>query len=613
MSKRPVYFNEFNVQMGRLCYLPLVSGLLRAYAETVETVRTHYEFMPFLYRMTAPDEILRAYTTPPAVAAFSVSMWNEQLNLVVAAEVKRRWSTSLIVFGGPQVPHDPTDYMREHGFIDVAIRAEGEESFADVLARNVESNDFAGIPHVSFRRAGEIIVNPETRKHQRELDAYPSPYLEGLYDDLLAQRSDTMDFQAIIETNRGCPFECTFCYWGRGGLSRKYRYHDMDRVLAEIDWCGRNKIAYVFNADSNFGMHKRDGEIAEFIVATKQKYGFPDKFRTCFGKNTDEKIFRIGSLFHANKLEKGITLARQSNDPATLVNIKRANIKMETYESLQRRFNEEAVPVYSELILGLPGETAASWTRGIDDMLQSGLRNQLFTYLCQVFPNTELADQAYRERFGIVTRRVELNEIHGSVRDPSWVKEYEDIVIETASMPHADWRRMVVLSWSAMALHSMKLAFYVLAWLRDRFGVKASAFIEYLTEHAPAGTMWRRELYAYKWQIDDMIERGMGRGQLLPDYGAIYWDTEEATFLRVAEDWETFYDELAEIVAAFLRAQATDFDAADLRQVIGYQRSRMPTVSDFQGDKHRFARDTILWGRKSGTMLRPEGAGERAA
>jgi len=62
------------------------------------------------------------------------------------------------------------------------------------------------------------------------------------------------------------------------------------------------------------------------IVEAKKKYGFPEKFRTCWGKNTDENIFRIAGMLHEHDLEKGITLARQSQSKEVLGNIKRGNI-----------------------------------------------------------------------------------------------------------------------------------------------------------------------------------------------------------------------------------------------------------------------------------------------
>ena len=53
--KKRLYFNEFNVLMDNATYLPLSSGLLRAYAETSELLRTNYDFMPFIFYRDHPD------------------------------------------------------------------------------------------------------------------------------------------------------------------------------------------------------------------------------------------------------------------------------------------------------------------------------------------------------------------------------------------------------------------------------------------------------------------------------------------------------------------------------------------------------------------------------
>ncbi|KKK70036.1 hypothetical protein LCGC14_2928010, partial [marine sediment metagenome] len=275
MPNKAVYFNEYNIRMESLSYLPLVSGLLRAHAETSEVIRREYTFEPFIYVNDAPQTILDRYDSP-AVAAFSSFMWNEQLNLIVAREIKERWPDCLIVFGGPQVPHWPINYMHAHTFIDVCVRAEGEEAFTEILERFVESRDFSGIPGVAWWIPAEPCQNEGERPFSRDLDMFPSPYLEGIFDDLVTQDN----FQAIIETNRGCPFHCTFCYWGKGGLSRKYKYYGLDRVYQELEWCAKHEIKYIFNADSNFGMNKRDTEIANYLVALKERTGYPDKFRT---------------------------------------------------------------------------------------------------------------------------------------------------------------------------------------------------------------------------------------------------------------------------------------------------------------------------------------------
>jgi putative methyltransferase len=605
MPNKSVYFNEYNIRMGSLSYLPLVSGLLRAHAETSEMVRREYTFKPFIYVNDAPQTILDRYNSP-AVAAFSSFMWNEQLNHTIAREVKASWPECLIVFGGPQVPHHPMEYMKERPWIDVCVRAEGEVAFTEVLERFVETTDFSAIPGITWQ-GGE---NHGERPFSRDLDELPSPYLEGLYDTLV-EGGDS--FQAIIETNRGCPFHCTFCYWGKGGLSRKYKYFGLERIYRELEWCAKHKIKYIFNADSNFGMNKRDTEIADFLVDLKERTGFPDKFRTCYGKNTDEKIFAIGSLFHKHKLEKGITLARQSNDKTVLKNIKRGNISMDTYKNLQERFNHENIPIYSELILGLPGETVESWRNGIDELLRAGLKNQLFVYFCQVYPNTDLGDPGYQKEFGIVTQQVPLNEIHGTIHyEAFWVTEYEEIVVATDSMPTEDWRQMAILSWVTMLMHSLKLGYFVMEWMHDEHDVPHIEFLEYLATGLGDGPI-AREIAIFNATLDDMLV-GKGRGCVIDDCGNTYWDIEEASFIRCMRSphdfyWEDLYFQVKMFLFDYWRKNGFGERSKikrSLSEVIEYQKSRIPTIEMFDGNVERWARETILWGRKSGTMLVPE-------
>jgi radical SAM superfamily enzyme YgiQ (UPF0313 family) len=646
IAKKRIYFNEYNLLMGGAAYLPLVSGLLRAYSEDTPEISENYEFMPFIFHIDRKENILDQYKEAPYIAAFSVYMWNEQLCLSVAKEVKRRFPECLIMFGGAQPPHHPVEYFEENPFIDISVRGQGEETFKRLLIALSNGDSLAEIPSISWRdpESGKCVVNEKELEFDKDLDQFPSPYLKGLYDDLMRDRKD-LRFQAIMETNRGCPFECTFCYWGMGGLNRKFSFRSIDRVSKELDWCGKNKIAYVFNADSNFGQHKRDMDVVKALVETKKKYGFPEKFRTCYGKNTDDKIFNIARVMYENSLEKGITLSRQSNDDEVLKHIKRGNIKMSTYMNLQRKFNEVNIPVYSELILGLPGESYQTWRTGIEDLLQAGLKNQLFVYLCQVFPNTELADKKYQEEYGVVTQRVPLNEIHCSIHDPNRMEEYEDVIVGLKTMSIEDWKRMVVLSTVTMVLHSLKLGFYLLIYLADRFGVKYTDFIGYISERKMSKELAPilYEETSRFYQHADRIRSGGGRGVEELEYGDIYWDVEEATFLRISKDFDAFYEEMFKVICHFLGKEGIEFDADEVQEAVLYQKSRVPRPSsnpdreltfshnfpeyfnkaltdhpvslvkkpstiqisqkDFQGDKKMFATEIILWGRKSGRNL----------
>ena len=101
------------------------------------------------------------------------------------------------------------------------------------------------------------------------MDVLPSPYLDGVFDHYGA----AVD-AAIVESNRGCPFGCTFCDWG-SATNQKVRKFDLQRVKDEIEWIGRHEVRVIWVADANFGIYERDIELAEWICEVKKKSTHP--------------------------------------------------------------------------------------------------------------------------------------------------------------------------------------------------------------------------------------------------------------------------------------------------------------------------------------------------
>jgi putative methyltransferase len=463
-----VYFVECNVMMDNTVYLPLVSGMLQAYVQTFPELKL-YQFQPYIFVRDAPEAILNQIQDP-GIVAFSVSIWNHQLSMVVAHHIKAKYPNSIIIFGGPQVSaHD------QNPDIDYVVTEEGEKKFAKILA---------GIAGVNIDVSGH------------DLNDFPSPYALGMFDQTLANYN--YNFQAIIETNRGCPFSCSFCYWGQGFAENKVRHHSLERVRAEAEWIGRNKIPYIFIADANFGMYERDQDVATIYAEVKAKTGYPDKIRVCYGKNKEENVYKTATILHKAGLAKSVTMSRQSSSETVLKAIRRANIKPSTYDALACRYSNDDIPTYSEFILGLPGETLASFKQGLD----SSPASQLFIYHCTVLPNTEMASPEYMAKYGIRTVTVPLTEIHGEVRKPEHVLEYEDIVVETNTMTMLDWIEGAVYAWMIQ--------------LQRVFGIK----------DVPESII--SEFYG----IAEAIVTGHSRGQVNPRFGNIYWEPEEMAYLN---------------------------------------------------------------------------------
>lgn len=642
---KKVYLNEYNILLDKTAYLPYSTGLLAAYAKTKAVINNNYEFMPIFYALKPPQEIAASYQDP-AVAAFSVSTWNEQLSLKVAEEIKQKFPNCLIIFGGASVPFYPEEYFSKYPFIDVAVRGEGERSFASILERFIESRDFSGIAGVSFRLAGSGQCvrnnNDQLVLPDENLDIFPSPYLSGIFDQLM-----TLDFQwqAILETNRGCPFLCSYCFWGQGGLSRKVQFFSLERIKKEIDWCAKHEIEYIFCADGNFAMFDRDVEIARYLVKAKQKYGYPERFRVNYAKTTDAKVIKAATILHKHKLEKAITVSLQSFNKQALENVKRTNMKMNTFKALQERFKDANVATYTELILGLPGETYESWVQGLEETLKNGISNDIFVYLLQIYPNTELADPQYQNRFGLKYVRMPLNEGHGAVRNQDIPCEYENVVVGSKDMPSDDWKQAAVVSWLTQALMSLKLGYFILLYLVDKFNLRYVDFIDYLAKkQAPVSCKNLNNTIEELYSLAGSIIKGDSRTVVMPEFGSIYWEPEESFYLKAIENKENFYADLEAALSAFLHKAKIDFDSSEIKELMNYQRIRVPQIEklisssfnfnynfplyfgnfftkdrsmvkkesvrldyseprDFSCDRKAFAREIILFGRKGNRML----------
>ena len=81
-------------------------------------------------------------------------------------------------------------------------------------------------------------------------------------------------------------------------------------------------------------------------------------------------------------------------------------------------FAEDFTPIplgYGFTLNGIGGLLGVNRTVVVD-VLRAGIKNQLFSYFCQIYPNTEMNDPAYREKFKIRTVTLPLCEIHGAMR-----------------------------------------------------------------------------------------------------------------------------------------------------------------------------------------------------
>ena len=462
--------------------LPYSVGMLQAHAQRYATQADQLRWRTPIFSRgpttTAADKL-----GDVDIVAFSAYVWNIEASLDLARELKRRNPLCVVVFGGPQVPDNAEVFLRENPCVDLATRGEGEITFTEILDR-IDSKTWLDVSGVSWLSTNGDFQSTPPRERTKDFAELPSPYLTGVFDQLMNEHP-TRRWVATWETNRGCPFACTFCDWGSATATRVYSF-EMERLDAEIEWFSTHRIGSVLCCDANFGMLPRDLDIAQKIVDAKQRTGFPFSFMIQNAKNATERSYQIQKLINDSMQTIGVTLSIQSADQETLKNIRRANIRSESFQELQHRFTRDGINTYTDIIIGLPGETYDAFVDSVSTTVGFGQHNQIQFHNCSVLPNAEMGSRDYIERFGIETVPQPLRSLYSQRFDVPDIEEFLDTVVATSAMPRADWIRAKTFAWLAELLYFDRIAQIPMLLLQKRHGMSFRQVMEAVATTAAA-------------------------------------------------------------------------------------------------------------------------------
>lgn len=536
-------------------YLPYSIALLQTYVQKFAPNPARYEFLTPLYKRVRIADAVDAMKDADLVG-FSTYVWNGRISLEIARRLKALKPGIVIVFGGPHVPDQPEAFLRANPQIDLAVHNEGERTFLKLLEAFPDREAWSTLAGISMVGAdGGFVRNPNIDR-VRDLDEIPSPFLEGAFDAIM-EANPNESWIGLWETNRGCPFRCTFCDWGSATAGKVTKFGE-ERLFHEVDWFAKKKIEYIFCCDANFGIQKRDVDIANYVADVKKQTGYPVALSVQNTKNATERAYLTQKILSDAGLNKGVALSMQSVDMTTLEAIKRDNISLDTYMELQRRFTRDKVETYSDLILGLPGETYESFVRGVDQLMENGQHNRIQFNNLSILPNAEMGDPAYQKKYGMITIESKIINIHGErVELDDDVPEVQDLVIATAATPLADWRRTRVFCWMTALLHFDKLFQIPLILAHGISGISYRDMIE-------AFMAADREAYPLIAEINDFfhsearsIQEGGAEYVFSREYLGIYWPADEYIFVKLTDEGRVaaFYAEAGKLLAETLRAR----------------------------------------------------------
>lgn len=392
---------------------------------------------------TNPNELLPMIDEwHPDVIGLANYCWNSRLSDLVFRFAKRQKPGCLCIQGGPEFPRladERKAYLVHRPEIDAYIYGDGEAAFAELVKAFLEcGRDLQTLR--SRPNAGAVCINPVNGElvlgdfipRFENMDDIPSPYHNHLMDKWL-----TGNYIPALETTRGCPYRCAYCFTGND-LPKQYYAFSVQRIKDELSYIADrvkdSPVKQLGIHDSNFGMTERDEEIAEHIAYLIDKYNWPHRINATTGKKNYERILRIAELL---KFRIPIGLSQQSLNPDTQKVIMRRNIPVKRLAKIADEVRKRGQTSPCELIIPLPKETKESFFRAQKVLTDANVYSGI-CYTTMLLKGTLLASRESRTQYQMKTRYRLLPRQFGEYYGEKCF-EVEEVCVETNTMPFKDY------------------------------------------------------------------------------------------------------------------------------------------------------------------------------
>ena len=465
--------------------IPINIGFISSYVTSKLGKKVDIELFKY------PNDLLKKIKSdPPDILGLSNYSWNSNLSEYFAKTTKKLNPKCIVIQGGTNFPHTQEEqkkFLLERPDTDLYVLFEGERSTLKVVERYLEvqknlklffENPIDGCTFIEpkTRNSSEPkLVTGKYLERIKDLDEIPSPYLNGTLDKFFDGK-----LTPFIETNRGCPFTCSFCHTG-SAYYHKLNKFSQTRVQSEINYIGKKckelKITNLHMADVNFGMYPQDKLVCEFLLESKKKYNWPLQIMATTGKNSKKRVMEITSIL-GNMFSVNMSL--QSMSETVLSNIKRSNIRHSDMIAVNNHLRQAGRSTKAELILPLPGETKQSFIEGLNTVLESSA-SSITIYTLMMLEGTEFKNPTFRKKHGYKTkfRIIPLN--FGEYNEEK-IFDFEEVGIGTKDLSFDDYLSLRSIALMVEALYNGKPYNEFFQYAKEH-NIKFADFLNYLHQN----------------------------------------------------------------------------------------------------------------------------------
>lgn len=300
---------------------------------------------------------------------------NESLRV---AKVTKNATDAIVIMGGPHTSILP-DNVIQYPEVDIVVIGEGEYTMLNIVDNLSNQGSLKNCTGIWYKENDKVIKNqraeriyelddlPFPARHLVPMEKYPRTYsISGLEEPV-----------DIINTSRGCPYDCNFCssriIWGS-----MYKTRHPSLVIQEIEHLiehyGTKSI--VFREDNFMVNHRRVSEICDEIKTRGIKISWECSSRVDqVESDLLKKMYESGCQAIWYGIESG------SSDTLRKLNKK---ISLEQSKKAIRLSKEAGLKVGASFMFGVPGETLEDIDQSIEFIKELNCDFICYNHFCAI-------------------------------------------------------------------------------------------------------------------------------------------------------------------------------------------------------------------------------------
>lgn len=312
----------------------------------------------------------------------------------IAELVKKGNEGIKTIVGGPHVTAMPIETLEEFPHIDMGVVGEGEGTISLIASAISNDRPLSNIDGVVLRHNGAVIYN-HPGPVSKDLDMLPFParhLCNPSHYRSISAHGEVGIFTAM-ESSRGCPFQCIFCYPIFG---RTVRFRSAKSIVDEMESVHKDfKVKIIGFIDDTMTVNRKRmlklcDEVTNRGLQKEVEWGCTTRVDTI-----DEEMLRKMKKAGCVRINYGI----ESGNPEIL-KIIRKGITLEQAEKAVMLANRVGIETVAYFILGHPYETRETIRETIN--FAKTLKADVVEFsIMTPFPGTELWRMVERKCGGI--------------------------------------------------------------------------------------------------------------------------------------------------------------------------------------------------------------------